>query len=291
MAGLGWLRRNGLASAIRNFLFGEPLPGRIFLIRALNKRFNLLKNYQRKLDFGLVERPHYGHCMLHAALLARKLGHPRISCIEFGVAGGNGLVAMERHAEAVHAETGVEIVIYGFDAGETGMPPPRDYRDMPYLWQAGNFVMDVPKLQARLKSAKLILGDITQTLPAFIEHQNPPPIAFIAFDLDYYSSTIEALKLFDSDYKHFLPRVSCYADDMVGDIDWAFNEFTGELLAIKEFNSGHQHIKIAPANGLRYSKTRIPKMWHEQVFVAHLFTHPEYGRQISDLTQLPLSAI
>jgi hypothetical protein len=71
-----------------------------------------------------------------------------------------GLVAMERHAEVVHAETGVEVVVFGFDTGK-GMPAPQDYRDMPYLWQSGYFAMDVPKLRARLKSARLVLGDVT----------------------------------------------------------------------------------------------------------------------------------
>jgi hypothetical protein len=76
---------------------------------------------------------------------------------------------------------------------------------------------------------------------------------------------------------------------MVGDVDWAYSEFTGELLAIKEFNAAHEHMKIAPVNGLRFWGTRIPQSWHEQIFVAHLFTHPDFGKPISELTQLPLS--
>src|SRR5262245_39718650 len=49
---------------------------------------------QRRLRFDL--RPYYGHCMLQAARLARQLGYPTLSAIEFGVAGGNGLLHMER---------------------------------------------------------------------------------------------------------------------------------------------------------------------------------------------------
>jgi hypothetical protein len=143
-------------------------------------------------------------------------------------------------------------------------------------------------LKARLKSAKLFLGDVAETLKTFVEQENPPPIGFIAFDLDYYSSTVTALKILEADHRYLLPRVACYVDDMVGDIDWAYNEFTGELLAIKEFNAQHEHIKIAPVSGLRFSGRRIPQLWHEQIFVAHLFTHPDYGKPISDLTQLPL---
>jgi hypothetical protein len=232
--------------------------------------------------------PFYRHCMRHAAVLARKLGHRRISAIEFGVAGGNGLVAMERHAEAVQAETGVEVAVYGFDTGK-GLPPPQDYRDIPYLWQPGYFAMDVPKLQARLRSAKLILGDVAETVREFVEREEPPPVGFIAFDLDYYSSTTAALKILEAGHRHLLPRTACYFDDTVGDVDWAYNEFTGELLAIKEFNATHEHMKIAPVNGLRFVGGRDPQPWHEQVFVAHMFTHPDYNRPISEITQLPLA--
>lgn len=47
-----------------------------------------------KMDMQLVERGHYAYCMMNAAILARSLGHSRISAIEFGVAGGNGLKFM-----------------------------------------------------------------------------------------------------------------------------------------------------------------------------------------------------
>jgi len=280
----------GLRGSLQGILFSQdPIPARYLLRRALNRLFRIVKAPQRKFDHGTIDRAHYGHCMLQSAMLARKLGYPRISCIEFGVAGGAGLVAMERHAEAVHAETGVEVMVFGFDTGK-GMPAPQDYRDLPYLWQAGYFAMDVPKLKARLKSARLILGDVAQTLRGFVEQENPPPIGFIAFDLDYYSSTVTALKIFETDHRYLLPRVACYFDDMVGDIDWAYNEFTGELLAIKEFNASHESIKIAPVSGLRFSGGRIPQMWHEQIFVAHLFTHPDYSKPIAELTQIPLAA-
>jgi hypothetical protein len=288
MTRASWLRRNAVTNSLRDFLFGEPIPMHFRVLRALDQRFGFLKNYRRKLDHGMIERAHYGHCMLHAAMLARKLGHQRIASIEFGVAGGNGLVAMERHAEAVQAETGVEVAVYGFDTGN-GMPPPQDYRDMPYMWQSGYFAMDVPKLQASLTSAKLILGEVEETLRDFTARENPPPIGFVAFDLDYYSSTVTALKIFEAEHRYLLPRVACYVDDMVGDIDWAYSEFTGELLAIKEFNMAHDDRKIAPVSGLRFWGKGIPKIWHEQIFVAHLFTHPDYGKPISEMTQLPLA--
>jgi hypothetical protein len=241
-----------------------------------------------RLKYGTIERANYGHCLLQAAYLARKLGHACISAIEFGVAGGNGIVALELHAEHVRRETGVKIAIYGFDTGK-GMPEPLDYRDLPYLWQAGYFVMEQDRLRARLRSAQLVLGPVQKTVSTFLHQKNPPPIGFISFDLDYYSSSVAALRIFEAEHKYLLPRVACYFDDMVGDIDLAYNEFTGELLAIKEFNETHEHVKVAPVQGLRFSGGRLPRLWHEQIYVAHLFRHPDYGRPIADLTQAPLS--
>ena len=287
------LSSKNLADSLRGLfkrkLFEDPRPTRYLLLRALDRRFGIVKTYQSKLDYGLVERAHYGHCMLQAAILARKLQYSRISCIEFGVAGGAGLIAMEQHAEAVRAETGVEIVVFGFDTGK-GMPAPVDYRDLPYLFQSGYYAMDIPKLKSRLKTARLLLGDVAETLQDFTEREKPPPIGFIAFDLDYYSSTVTALKIFEANHRYLLPRVACYFDDMVGDIDWAYNDFTGELLAIKGFNAQHDDIKIAPVSGLRFSRSRIPQSWHEQIFVAHLFAHPDYGTPINEVTQIPLDA-
>src|SRR5262245_23699479 len=216
---------NWLATVIRNYFLQDSLPARLRLLRKLDKRFNLL-SYKNKLYYATLDRPPYGHCLLHAALLARKLGHSAMSAIEFGVAGGNGLIALEKHAAKVTGETGVAIMIYGFDTGH-GMPPPRDYRDLPYLWTAGYFAMDVSKLKSSLKTSRLILGDVADTVRNFPGTERPPPIGFIVFDLDYYSSTVEAMKIFDTDYKYLLPRVVCYVDDMVGDLDWAYNEFTG----------------------------------------------------------------
>jgi hypothetical protein len=269
-------------------LIREPFPLRSFTLRRFGRWFNHL-SYPIKLEVGLVERPHYGHCVRQAALLARKLGYERITAIELGVAGGNGLLALEKHAAYVKDDTGVMVATYGFDSGK-GMPAPVDYRDLPYLFQAGNFQMDIDRLNARLKSSKLVIGEIENTIRNFCESENPPPIGFISFDLDYYSSTIAAFRIFEAEFRYFLPRVACYFDDMVGDVDWAYNEFTGELLAIKEFNATHERMKIAPVRGLRFCRNWIPRIWHEQIFVAHLFDHPDYGRPISDLTQLPLAA-
>ena len=264
----------------------EPVPLRFLLLRGLDRRLDLF-SYSTKLEIGSIERPYYGHGVLHAAQLAKRLGHSAVSVLEFGVAGGNGLLNLEMHAAKVTKETGVRVAIYGFDTG-AGMPPPLDYRDMPYLWQAGYFRMDLEKLGRRLRQAKLMIGNVADTVDLFCEAEQPPPIGFISFDLDYYSSTLAALRIFTARHEYLLPRVACYLDDTVGDIDYAYNEFTGELLAISEFNATHPSIKIAPVRGLRFFGQRLPAVWHEQIFVAHLFEHPDYGRPTSELTELHL---
>ena len=43
-------------------------------------------------------------------------------------------------------------------------PPPLDYRDLPNLFTATAYQMDVDKLKARLKRARLILGLVEETV-------------------------------------------------------------------------------------------------------------------------------
>jgi hypothetical protein len=59
--------------------------------------------------------------VLQGVSLAKVLNLPRVSVFEFGVAGGSGLVSLERVAELVEQKTGVGIDVYGFDTGE-GFP-------------------------------------------------------------------------------------------------------------------------------------------------------------------------
>jgi len=103
----------------------------------------------------------------------------------------------------------------------------------------------------------------------------PAPIGFVAFDLDLYSSTMAALKIFDTEESNILPRVISYFDDTISDGQEMYNDFTGELLAIREFNDNHSTMKLSKMNGLfstRYRKSS----WSECVYVMHSFAHPFY---------------
>jgi hypothetical protein len=53
--------------------------------------------YQDHLRAGVINLPYYGNCIFHSANLASLLNYSRISVIEFGCGGGNGLVDAEMH--------------------------------------------------------------------------------------------------------------------------------------------------------------------------------------------------
>ncbi len=130
-------------------LFNEPFPIRKVCQVAIRRL--KLGSYSFRFSIGAVVRPHYAFLVYHAARLAARLGQPRVSILEFGVAGGAGLLAMEYHAEQVEKLFPVKIDIYGFDTGE-GIPVAIDYRDLLYVLKPGFYKMDIPVLKARLKT-------------------------------------------------------------------------------------------------------------------------------------------
>ena len=91
-------------------------------------------SYEDRVMIGAVDRPYYAYCLYQGAVLAKKLGYPRISVLEFGVANGAGLLNLEYHAQRTSKAVGIDISIYGFDTAE-GLPDPVDYRDLPYHWK------------------------------------------------------------------------------------------------------------------------------------------------------------
>lgn len=235
----------------------------------------------------------YAYGAWAAVELATSLRLPAVTMIELGVAGGNGLVELERLSRELEAERGIATHVAGFDLG-TGMPAPTDHRDSPYVWQEGFFRMDEAALRERLDRADLLLGDVAETGPAFLA-SSPPPIGFVSFDLDYYSSTAAALEalLQSANHDRYLPRVLCYFDDTVGPHSEMHSEFTGELLAIDEFNRRQTSRKLARISGLRYKVEPCGGPWVDGMFVLHLFDHPLYNAYVFPKTdrQFPLDPL
>lgn len=238
-------------------------------------------SFELRLKYDAVERPHYAYGLHHAARLAGVLGLPAVTAIEFGVAGGNGLLAMGRLAREISRITGVKIEVYGFDTGR-GLPKGEDYRDLPYLWPEGSYAMDVAALQARLgDNTSLILGDVRETAAGFVARHKPAPVGFVAFDMDLYSSTRDAFELFRSPSEAMLPRVLCYFDDIAGGTDFALHcDAVGELAAIAEYNAtvGAQR-RLAPVNGLQ-GRRAMRSRWANQMYAHHDFGHPQYNTYV-----------
>lgn len=220
-------------------------------------------------------RPPYLWGTLNAARAAKALGCERVVVAEFGVAGGNGLLALEQAAATTERLLGVQVTVTGFDIG-TGMPTPKDERDVPWAIQPGVLPMDEPALRARLGRAQLVIGPVDETVPAWAAGLDGA-VGFAAFDLDMYSSTLSAFALFDAPSDRLLPRICCYFDDIFG---YGWNDFTGERAAIAEFNETHKRRKIAPIYGLKYELPDPDRAlpWPEQIYLAHIFDSTSYTR-------------
>jgi hypothetical protein len=214
--------------------------------------------------------------LLRAADLARNCGIDAITAIEFGVANGAGVINLSMIARRVTKSTGVKINIVGFDSGQ-GMPEPIDFRDHPNIYKRGDFPMDFARLQSSLPpNVTLEIGELAQTAPKWLARQSAKsPIGYVAVDLDYYSSTVVALKVLAAAPELYLPFVVTYFDDIVFD---EHNDACGELLAIKEFNAAHpnRHLQQPAFLPLRRVYKNAP--WLRQMFFCHILDHSERAR-------------
>ena len=127
--------------------------------------------------------------------------------------------------------------------------------------------MDEEKLKSRLTDrTTLIFGNVKETVKTFFKTYNPPPIGFISFDLDLYSSTKDALNIFNAANMKMLWNTPLYFDD----IDFIFNhKFAGEFLAIREFNEENKKIKIDRWYGVGNGQPFSERGFYKKLFVAH----------------------
>jgi hypothetical protein len=219
-------------------------------------------------EWDLSPRPNYLAGTLFAADQARSEGIHEIAVAEFGVASGKGLLALQHEAALVERETGMKVRVFGFDAGPTGLPDLcGDHRDLPDLWRPGDYPMDVAWLQSRLDPrTTLVLGDVRETVPRFYDEYDPPPLGFVAIDLDLYSSTVAALQLLSQPDRRMLMHTAMYFDDI--DLK-TYHQFAGELLAIHEFNEGCDVVKIDTWRGLPPGRPMHEAWWLKRMFMAH----------------------
>jgi hypothetical protein len=99
-------------------------------------------------------------------------------------------------------------------------------------------------------------------------------------DVDYYSSAKKALAVLSGVPELYLPVVPVYLDDIGLD---GSNPWTGELLAVEEFNRENRLRKIAPFTELRSRRIFKNSQWIDRMFAAHIHDHafrsPTYRRQ------------
>jgi hypothetical protein len=223
-----------------------------------------------KIDFDLFERRPYAFGILKAADIAKQIGVRSITAVEFGVASGVGLMSMSRIASAVSAETGIEIDVLGFDSA-IGMPAAIDYRDHPEYYFQGDFAPpDFRALQDRLpKNCRLVIGDVRQTVPDFVKNFSGT-LGFVSVDVDYYSSAVGCLQMLTGPSDRYLPAVPMFFDDVLLDFH---NAWSGERLAISEFNDAHTLRKIAPFTALRNKRIIKSASWIEQMYCLHVLDH------------------
>lgn len=209
-------------------------------------------------------RQYYALSLAHGVQQAIHCGYDQIIALELGVAKGNGLLELCQAAHVFRGLFDIDIKVFGLDSA-AGLPELVDYRDHPELWTAGDFKMEDPALlRQKLPSfAELIIGDVGDTVAEVLEKAGKAKIGFVSIDLDFYSSTKRAMRLFtDANPEKYLPALPVYFDDMDSLI--TLNEWCGEAAAINEFNAEQRYRKMD-----RKPHFNIPRF-----HICHILDHP-----------------
>lgn len=262
------LRRRDIWKRIAVERLTEPLH-----LNALALGVAAAGSTRAKVAFDLLVRQQHAFGLLDAADAARARGLRRVTVVELGVGGGAGLLNICDLAARITRAAGVEFDVVGFDTG-TGLPPPADHRDHPELYGAGSFPHDRAALARALPpNARVVYGDLRDTVDPFLASLTPAsPVGFATLDVDYYSSSRHALRVFLGDASCYLPATCVYVDDVH---EWSHTRFAGELLAIDEFNAEHELRKLDRDRGLACSRVFKHAEWLRHMYRLHVLDHPE----------------
>jgi len=281
-----FLKRFYLARLLKNLLLKSagvltsPLPIRFQLFQSFLKYAPFVK-HSTKLSYDAVERPGYSYGIMNAVIQAKSLGYSSMSILEFGVASGQGIKVMQKIQREVLKELNFEILIYGFDSS-IGLPKSTNIKDQIYFWEESMFTnhnRDYSEIQNN--KTQIIIGNVEETASTFIDKFKPPVIGFIAFDLDFYTSTIGAFSLLEKiNIDNFLPRVESFMDDTASYNYLSANSHTGVLSAIIEFNKRDAEVQILQKVGIGRSR-KVINGWFDACFVIHFFSNERYNEFIN----------
>ena len=120
----------------------------------------------------------------------------------------------------------------------------------------------------------MIIGDVKETFAEASKLFASHPLAFVSFDLDYYSSTVSALKIFS---ENELPRIWCFFDDL-----GQLSNLAGEQLAIDEYNSSLFGTKSISKVALLPEMLPSWAVWASSMHIHHDFSHSKYASCIQE---------
>ena len=239
------------------------------------------QEFIKLLKFGILPRPHYALGALLAAQQASFFGYKKFTLIEFGCWNNEGLIDLNHWCSIIKKLYNIDYKIYGFDSGR-GLPTSFHEKDVKYKWSNNDYKIDKYYNVKKIKNIELIVGNVKETIKNFVKiRRDQEPIGFIAFDMDYYTSTSQSFKIFKAFQKNFIPRPILYFDDFV-----LTSEFEGEYLAINNFNKKNKNYKISSIGEL---PEQLSIFWNKWIFLAKRlktftnFKHKLYSKRYENL--------
>lgn len=270
---------------LQNLISEAPL--RLLIKAALTNPVARRYAFEWAALFDALRYPAYALGLQTACKYARLASAAGFTAIEFGVAGGNGLMELSKYAAEMSQRTGLKIKVVGFDSG-AGLPQGTDYRDAPWLWNPGDFPCNVNKLRLVLPTEiELVVGQIQKMLPHWFEERPRLPVGFVSVDVDYYSSTASILEtLGNVDVRCLLPFVSFYFDDV---LRYLTPRCTGESAALDEFNRSHDRRQFDRDDWLSEDRPFGNRLWLRRMYSLCCLDHPALeGLQTRETARLDL---
>lgn len=196
---------------------------------------DISRSFEYENGFALTgDKSRLGKMLAHYELFKATLDIPG-AIVECGVFKGNSLVNLARMRSLFSSAAAKKIV--GFDIfGEfpdTGISEDQELREA-FVAEAGTESIDPSQLETVLDglglgaNVELIAGDISQTVPAYVQAHPEMKIALLHLDVDLYEPSVAVLE-------HLWPMVSRGGIMMLDD----YGTFFGETRAVDEFFADH----------------------------------------------------